>query len=157
LTHIKANLPPLHQSCRQFIFCSIKDTTHSMPRDKLAAPIPVIAVIDDDLAVCNSLKFSLELEGFAVRAYRSGPEFLAAGDFRDCKCFIIDQRMPRMSGMEVIAELRRRKVATPAILIVSHSNKVLSARAAAAHVPIIEKPLLSNALVEKIREVCATV
>ena len=59
--------------------------------------------------------------------------------------------------MEVIAELRRRKVATPAILIVSQPNKVLSARAAAAHVPIIEKPLLSNALVEKIREVCATV
>lgn len=128
-----------------------------MPRGKLAAPIPVIAVIDDDLAVCNSLKFSLELEGFAVRAYRSGAEFLAAGNFRDCKCFIIDQRMPGMSGMEVIAELRRRKVATPAVLVVSQPNKVLSARAAAAHVPIIEKPLLSNALVEKIREICASV
>ena len=126
-----------------------------MPQRELAAPIPLIAVVDDDLAVCNSLKFSLELEGFAVRAYRSGAEFLAAGNFGDCSCFIIDQRMPGMSGMELIAELRERKVSTPAILIISQPNKVLSARAAEAHVPIIEKPLLSNALVEKIREMVA--
>ena len=59
-------------------------------------------------------------------------------------------------GMDVIAELRQRKVSTPAILIISQPNKVLSDRAAAARVPIVEKPLLSNALVEKIREVCAT-
>ena len=128
-----------------------------MPQRELAAPIPLIAVVDDDLAVCNSLKFSLELEGFAVRAYRSGAEFLAAGNFGDCSCFIIDQRMPGMSGMEVIAELRERKVSIPAILVISQPNKVLSARAAEAQVPIIEKPLLSNALVEKIREVCASV
>jgi two-component system, LuxR family, response regulator FixJ len=128
-----------------------------MPQRELAAPIPVIAVVDDDPAVCNSLQFSLELEGFAVRAYRSGAEFLAAGNFRDCKCFVIDQRMPGMSGMELIAELRGRDVSIPAILIISQPNKVLSARAAEAHVPIIEKPLLSNALVEKIREICARV
>jgi two-component system, LuxR family, response regulator FixJ len=135
----------------------IEGATSNMPRGELAAPIPVIAVVDDDPAVCNSLKFSLELEGFAVHVYRSGAEFLAAGAFPDCKCFIIDQRMPGMSGMEVIAELRQRKVSTPAILIISQPNRVLSARAAEAHVPIVEKPLLNNALVEKIREVCATV
>jgi two-component system response regulator FixJ len=137
--------------------CLFKRAKSIMPQQELAAPIPLIAVVDDDLAVCNSLKFSLELEGFAVRVYRSGVEFLAAGNFRDCKCFIIDQRMPGMSGMEVIAALRQRKVSTPAILIISQPNKVLSARAAEAHIPIVEKPLLSNALVEKIREVCATV
>jgi two-component system, LuxR family, response regulator FixJ len=125
------------------------------PRKELTVEAPLIVVIDDDPAVCNSLKFSLELEGFAVRVYRSGAEFLAAGDFRDCKCFVIDQRMPGMSGMELIAELRGREVPTPAILIISQPNRVLSARAAEAHVPIIEKPLLNNALVEKIRDVCA--
>src|SRR5690242_5115044 len=125
-----------------------------MPHGELAAPIPVIAVVDDDSAVCNSLKFSLELEGFAVRVYRSGAEFLAAGNFRDCSCLIVDQRMPGMSGMELIAELRQRKVSTPAILIISQPNKVLSARAVEARVPIVEKPLLNNALIEKIHEVC---
>jgi two-component system response regulator FixJ len=115
--------------------------------------MPIIAVVDDDPAVCNSLKFSLELEGFAVRAYRSGAEFLAADSFGDCNCLVVDQRMPGMSGMELISELRGRNVSTPAILIISQPNTVLSARAAEAHVPIVEKPLLNNALVEKIREV----
>jgi two-component system, LuxR family, response regulator FixJ len=119
------------------------------------ASTPVIAVVDDDPAVCNSLKFSLELDGFVVRVYRSGAEFLAAGSFRDCNCLVVDQRMPGMSGMELISELRERKVSAPAILIISQANKVLSARAAEAHVPIIEKPFLNDALVEKIREVCA--
>ena len=126
-----------------------------MPQRELAAPIPVIAVVDDDPAVCNSLKFSLELEGFAVRVYRSGAEFLASDSLTECKCFVIDQRMPGMSGMEVISQLRGRNVSVPAILIISQPNRVLSARAAEAHVPIIEKPLLNNALVDKIREVCA--
>jgi FixJ family two-component response regulator len=63
--------------------------------------------------------------------------------------------MPGMSGMEVISELRGRNVSVPAILIISQPNRVLSARAAEARVPIIEKPLLNNALVDKIREVCA--
>jgi two-component system, LuxR family, response regulator FixJ len=133
----------------------VQGVKRNMSQQEMAGPLPVIAIVDDDPAVCNSLKFSLELEGFAVRAYRSGAEFLAAGNFRDCNCFIIDQRMPGMSGMELIAILRERKVSIPAILIISQPNKVLSARAAEARVPIIEKPLLSNALVEKIREVCA--
>jgi two-component system, LuxR family, response regulator FixJ len=119
-----------------------------------AAGGPIIAVVDDDPAVCNSLKFSLELEGFVVKVYRSAAEFLAADQFGECGCFVIDQRMPEMSGMELITHLRKRKVATPAILIVSHLNAALSARAENANVPIVEKPLLSNALVEKIREVC---
>ena len=127
-----------------------------MAQDRSAALRPMIAVVDDDPAVCNSLKFSLELEGFAVRIYRGGAELLAAGLFQDCKCFIIDQRMPGMSGMELISELRKREVSAPAILIISQVNKVLSARAAEARVPIVEKPFLNNALVEKIREVCAS-
>jgi len=155
LTQIKAKPSLVHQYCRQKFDVSLINAKIIMPQRELAAPIPIIAVIDDDPAVCNSLKFSLELEGFAVRAYRSGAEFLAASDFRDCKCFVIDQRMPAMNGMELIAELRRRNVSAPAILIISQPNRVLSARAAEAHVPIIEKPLLSNALVDKIREVCA--
>ena len=58
--------------------------------------------------------------------------------------------------IEPIAVLRERKVSTSAILIISQPNKMLSTRAADAWAPIIEKPLLSNALVDKIREVCGT-
>ena len=62
--------------------------------------------------------------------------------------------MPGMSGMELIAKLRERKVATPAILIISLPSDALSMRAAKAAVPIVEKPFLSNMLIDKIREAC---
>ena len=121
---------------------------------KGAAKRPIIAVVDDDPAVCGSLKFALELEGFAVRTYHSGAELLHAGDLNDCNCFVIDQRMPGMTGMELVEVLRERLVLTPAILIISHANAALSARAQRAAVPIVEKPLLGNALMERIREAC---
>jgi two-component system, LuxR family, response regulator FixJ len=116
---------------------------------------PIVAVVDDDPAVCSSLKFSLELEGFAVRAYRSAAEVLHAGEIASFDCFVIDQRMPEMSGMELVGALRRRQLFAPAILIVSYPNHAVSARAADAGIPIVEKPLLGNALVERIREACA--
>jgi two-component system response regulator FixJ len=123
-------------------------------QSQLIANPPVIVVVDDDVAVCNSLKFSLELEGFTVRTYRSGADLLRAGNFGDCDCFVVDQRMPGMSGIDLIAKLREHKIATPAILIISMPSDALSVRAATAAVPIVEKPFLSNALVDKIREAC---
>lgn len=116
--------------------------------------MPRVVIVDDDLAVCNSLKFSLELEGFGVRAYGGAAELLDNGDFAACDCFVIDQRMPGMSGLDLITKLRDLKVPTPMILLVSHPNPAVSARATKAEVPIVEKPLIGNGLVDKIREAC---
>lgn len=124
------------------------------PQCQLTVRPPVVIVIDDDPAVCNSLKFSLELEGFAVLAYDDGIELLGSGDIYDCDCFVVDQRMPRINGMELIAALRQRNISTPAILIISHPTAAVVARAALADIPIVEKPLFSNALIERIREAC---
>ena len=73
---------------------------------------------------------------------------------KDCNCFVIDQRMPGMTGMELVEVLRERLVLTPVILIISHASAALSARAQKAAIPIVEKPFLGNALVERIREAC---
>jgi two-component system, LuxR family, response regulator FixJ len=124
------------------------------PQPQLMVQAPVVVVVDDDPAVCNSLKFSLELEGFAVRAYRSAAELLLDGALDDCNCFVIDQRMPGMNGMELIAKLRDRRIPAPAILILSQPNAALKERAALANIPIVEKPLLGNALLEQIRSLC---
>ena len=117
---------------------------------------PMVAVVDDDPAVCGSLKFALELEGYAVRTYHSGAELLRGGDLEGFNCFVVDQRMPGMTGMELVEVLRKRELSTPVILIISHPNAALSARAQKAAIPIVEKPLLGNALVERIREACLT-
>jgi two-component system, LuxR family, response regulator FixJ len=115
---------------------------------------PVVVVVDDDPAVRNSLKFALEVEGFAVRTYGSAAELFRAGDVDACDCFVVDQRMPDLSGVELIAQLRDRHIATPAILLASQATASLSTRAALANIPIVEKPLLGSALVDRIREAC---
>lgn len=110
-------------------------------------------VIDDDIAVRNSLEFSLQIEGLTVRSYATGAELLSAGDLDLCDCFVIDHKMPGMSGLELIATLRDRHILAPAILITSQPSVAVRERAAKADIPIVEKPLLGNALFDKIRDV----
>jgi two-component system response regulator FixJ len=112
----------------------------------------VIIVVEDDFAVRSSLKFSLEVEGFAVRSYASAAELLSV-EIGPCHCLVIDQKMPDMSGLDLIATLRLRNVLAPAILITSHPSLSLREQAQKVHIPIVEKPLLGNALIDKIRAV----
>jgi FixJ family two-component response regulator len=116
---------------------------------------PIVIVVDDDPAVRNSLKFSLEIEGFLVCTYANGAELLNARDLPCCSCFVVDQRMAEMTGLDLIAKLRDRRIYAPAILITSRPNAVLSERASKAGVSIVEKPLLGNSLTDRIRDACA--
>jgi FixJ family two-component response regulator len=115
----------------------------------------LVIVVDDDAAVRNSLKFSLEVEGFAVRAYADGRELLKEVEFPRGDCLVIDQNMPGMSGLEVLAVLRGRNVLIPAILITSHPDPALRRRADSAGAPIVEKPFLGSALIDGIRHTMA--
>jgi FixJ family two-component response regulator len=124
------------------------------PQDEISVPGTLVIVVDDDPAVRNSLKFSLEIEGFVVRAFASAAEFLDANDLAACCCLVVDEKMPGMGGLELIGRLREQHNGVPAILITSNPNAELTARAARAKTPIVEKPLLGNALVDKIRAVC---
>jgi two-component system, LuxR family, response regulator FixJ len=125
-------------------------------RHEISAPRWLVIVVDDDPAVRNSLKFSLEIEGFTVRDFASAAELLNARDLPVCDCLVVDERMPGMTGLDLITKLRERHSCVPAILITSNPNAALTARAARANAPIVEKPLLGNALVDKIRAVCAS-
>lgn len=115
----------------------------------------IIAVVDDDAAVRNSLKFSLEIEGFAVRAYASADELLGADGLLGCQCLIVDQDMPNKTGLELVAILRKHGVGVPAILMSGHVTPALNRRAADAGIPVVEKPILGNGLIELIRGAAA--
>ncbi len=126
-----------------------------MNQHEPALGIPVVVVVDDDAAVRGSLKFALEIEGFAVRTYPKGADLLSDLRLADCACFIIDQKLPGMNGLDVVAELRKEHIAAPVILITSHPNNLVVQRAAKWGVPIVEKPLLGNALIERVRDAIA--
>jgi len=112
----------------------------------------VVGIVDDDPAVRNSLKFSLELEGFSVGTYGSAAELLRAQDLSRFNCLVIDYNMPGMNGLDLVTRLRELHVSAPAILITTDPPKTLLARADRARVRIVEKPLLGNTLVDRIVE-----
>jgi two-component system response regulator FixJ len=120
------------------------------PRSGQSLGYHSILVVDDDRAVRESLKFSLVIEGFAVRVYANAEQLLSEPNLPKFDCLIVDQNMPGMNGLDLVSELRARHIDTPAILITSHPNQSLRDRAAAAGIPIVEKPLL-NSLLDHVR------
>jgi FixJ family two-component response regulator len=112
----------------------------------------IVAVVDDDPAVRHSLKFALEIEGFSVRIYPGGVELLNDLEAAGAECLVVDQNMPGMNGLELIVSLRNRNESVPAILMTSHPTTRLRESAGKAGVTIIEKPLLGNTLIDRIRD-----
>jgi FixJ family two-component response regulator len=99
----------------------------------------VVAVVDDDLAVLDSLKFLLETAGYAVAAYNSATAFLADGSSRPA-CLIVDQHMPMMTGLELAARLRDEAAAVPVLLITGSPSPAIVARANQLGIAMLEKP-----------------
>lgn len=125
-----------------------KRMTH---QNELSSTGLIVIVIGGDLAVRHALKFWLEVEGLTVRSYATGAELLAAGELARCDCLVVDEKIPETSGLQLIAQLRDRNFSAPAILVTSQPSLSLRKQADKAGVPIMEKPLLGNGLLDTIR------
>ena len=111
-----------------------------------------ICVVDDDRWVCDSVTVLLETYGFAVLAYPSGTQFLKDERRVKAKCLVIDQHMPDMDGLEVVAALHREGVSPPTVLITGRLDAGIARRASQLGVrEILEKPFPVARLVELIR------
>jgi two-component system, LuxR family, response regulator FixJ len=110
----------------------------------------MIAIIDDDAAVCESTQFLLEIYDFEVLTYRSGSEFLVENP--DVACLIVDYQMPGMNGLEFLSELRKRGNEVPAIMMSATVSPTLQRQAAGLGIKqVLEKPLSDQALLCVIR------
>lgn len=116
---------------------------------------PTVVLVDDDAALRTALKFSLELEGYDVAACESGEDLLTAILPTSDACLVVDYNLTGMNGLAALAELRRRDVRLPALLITSHPRPAVRQAAAAAQARIVEKPLLGDALLGEIRDAIA--
>jgi two-component system, LuxR family, response regulator FixJ len=105
-----------------------------------------VFIVDDDAAILGALKFSLEIEGYAVRAFPNGRELMAMPDLPRRGCLVVDYNMPETNGLELLAALRGRGWLLPAILMTSHPPPELRERVSTAGAVLVEKPLLGNAL-----------
>ena len=118
-------------------------------------PRPAVILVDDDPAVTHAMQFSFDLEGLDVRSFRDGESLLAVDDLPEKGCLILDHNLPGMDGIALLDRLRAAGIRLPAILITTNPRAALRNRAAAAGVPIIEKPLLTDALLTAVRTALA--
>ena len=88
----------------------------------------LIAVVDDDESVRESLPDLLREFGFAARAFSSAEAFLASGCVGEAQCLILDIAMPGMSGPELQHELKRRRQTVPIVFITAHGDEALRPR-----------------------------
>jgi FixJ family two-component response regulator len=88
----------------------------------------LVAVIDDDESVRESLPDLLREFGYAVQAFASAEDFLASGDLGRTKCLILDVAMPGMSGPELQRELQRRGRTIPVVFITAQSDETVRPR-----------------------------
>ncbi|SEN03714.1 two-component system, OmpR family, response regulator/two-component system, OmpR family, response regulator QseB [Sphingomonas gellani] len=79
--------------------------------------MPRLLVAEDDADLGVAMKRSLEWDGYVVDLFARGDEVLAAASVNDYDVILLDIGLPRMSGVEVLRELRSRRNTTPVIII----------------------------------------
>ena len=112
---------------------------------------PTIALVDDDRNILTSVSIALESEGFKVRTYTDGSEALRAFQAQPVDIAVLDIKMPRMDGMELLGHLRKSS-AVPVIFLTSKDDEVdevLGLRMGADD--YITKPFSQRLLIERIR------
>ncbi|HEX6102526.1 MAG TPA: response regulator transcription factor [Alphaproteobacteria bacterium] len=110
-----------------------------------------IALVDDDRNILTSVAMALEAEGFAVRTFTDGAEALRGMTANPVDLAILDIKMPRMDGMELLDRLRKQS-RVPVIFLTSKDDEVdevLGLRMGADD--YIKKPFSQRLLIERIR------
>jgi FixJ family two-component response regulator len=86
---------------------------------------PLVAVVDDDQSVRESLPDLLTELGFAARVFSSPEEFLASDCVDQTKCLVLDIAMPKMSGPDLQRELKLRGHEIPIIFITASTDQTV--------------------------------
>ncbi len=111
-----------------------------------------VALVDDDRNILTSVAMALEAEGFAVDSYTDGEAALRGIGQTPVDLAVLDIKMPRMDGMELLQKLRARASALPILFLTSKDDEVdevLGLRLGADD--YIRKPFSQRLLVERIR------
>lgn len=112
-----------------------------------------VAVVDDDEAMRDSLRWLLESAGYRVASYASAERFLATYRHGQACCLVLDVRMPGLTGPQLQHELNRRGERMPVIFITGHGDVPMAVDAlknGAFH--FLEKPFQGEKLLELIRQ-----
>ena len=111
-----------------------------------------VHVVDDDDAVRNATAALLEAAGHQVELWTSGQTFLQRRPTDEPGCVILDLRMPGVTGIEVLEEMRREGTRLSFVVVTGHADigtAVTAMKLGATD--FLEKPYQPNELLESVR------
>jgi FixJ family two-component response regulator len=118
-------------------------------QEKIAGESPLVAVVDDDESVRESLPDLLREFGLATHSFSSAEEFLTSDSLVQTGCLILDIAMPGMTGFDLQRELKLRGHNIPIIFISAHKDEVVRRRALQqGAVEFLLKPFSDTALLQ---------
>jgi len=113
----------------------------------------LVAVVDDDESVRESLPDLLREFGFAARTFSSAGEFLSSDSVGQTECLILDIFMPGMTGLDLQRELRLRGQQIPIIFMTAIKNETVRPQVLAqGAVECLFKPFSDTALLEALNK-----
>lgn len=112
---------------------------------------PSVALLDHDPAVCSALKFSLELEGFQILTFEDPDTLRQALRKRAFDALIVGHAPPAITAPELLDQWPEGAPRPPTVLTATNPTSNLRRFADRVGAILIEKPLLSDALVEALR------
>jgi FixJ family two-component response regulator len=114
---------------------------------------PIVFVVDDDRAARESLSWLIGSVHLRVAAFASAAEFLTTYPPGQPGCLITDVRMPGLSGLDLQAELKRRGIEIPVIVVTGHGDVPMAVRAMkAGAVDFVEKPFNDQVLIDLVQK-----
>jgi two-component system response regulator FixJ len=115
----------------------------------------LVHIIEDDQGVRESLALLLQSAGLATRLYASAMDFLESGPAQS-GCVVSDIRMPEMNGLELLEEMKRRRLPNPVILMTAFGDVPQAVKAMKlGAVDFIEKPFDDELMVSSVRSALA--
>jgi FixJ family two-component response regulator len=112
----------------------------------------LIAIIDDNESMQDSLGDLIESRGFEARSFGSAQAFLESDLHSRAACLIVDIRMPKMSGLELQARLKQEGCNIPIIFITAYDDAEIRAEAMKeGAVEFLAKPFDHQLLLKKLR------
>jgi FixJ family two-component response regulator len=117
---------------------------------------PTVLLVEDDEALRSALRFALEVDGFVVWTFATGEAVLDLKRLPDSALLVLDEKLPGISGLDLLESLRARALDIPVVLITTSTSPVRE-RAANLGAPIIEKPLLGDDFLHQVHAMAAVV
>ncbi len=112
----------------------------------------LVAVVDDDISVRESLESLIRSVGMEVRVFASAEEFLNSVHPRKADCLILDVRLPGMSGFDLQHHLVARKFEVPVIFMTTHGydDRARSEASSDWTVAYLTKPFSEDELLDAV-------